>query len=317
MIYFERVRDKRDVYIKDDRGHTGPKRMETVTLSTYGGSPEFWHNFLDEASKKCLDAMDKGIPLHTARSDYWEECGTPRRKRAIESVVLADGVSEKVYNDVKNFFASAQWYHDRGIPYRRGYLLFGPPGTGKSSFIAALASHFNYGIAMLSLTSRFLNDGDLQHLMNNAPTKCFIIIEDIDVAFKNRDKTAETEDDKNTVDSSITLSGLLNAIDGIASAEERILFMTTNYKEHLDGALIRPGRVDFQAFLGHCTPEMVKKMYRRFYDDITDDLIDKFMEATSKLEKTFSPAELQKHLISFKDSPEAAIENVNDLVTEP
>uniref|UniRef100_A0A914P0N4 ATPase AAA-type core domain-containing protein n=1 Tax=Panagrolaimus davidi TaxID=227884 RepID=A0A914P0N4_9BILA len=135
----------------------------------------------------------------------------------------------------------------------------------------------------------------------------------IDAAIKNREKV-EDEEDKNTVDSSITLSGLLNAIDGIASSEERILFMTTNYKEHLDCAIIRPGRIDYQVYLGHCKPEMVKKMFKRFFENVSEENIDKFSEATSKFEKTFSPAELQKHLILYKDSPEAAIEHANDLI---
>jgi chaperone BCS1 len=313
LVYFERTRDKRNVMVLDERGSSLSKRMETVTLSTYGGSIEFWRQFLDDASKECLDAMDKGLTIHTNRSDYWEESGSPRRKRAMETVILADGVSESLHDDVKSFLTCASWYHDRGIPYRRGYLLYGPPGTGKSSFIAALASHFGYGIAMLSLTNKFLSDSDLNYLLNNAPTKCFIILEDIDAAFKNREKV-ENEENKNTVDSSITLSGLLNAIDGIASSEERILFMTTNYKEHLDSAIIRPGRIDFQVYLGHCKPEMIKRMFKRFYENVSEELINKFYEATSKFEKTFSPAELQKHLILYKDSPEAAIEHVNDLI---
>uniref|UniRef100_A0A914Y5B5 Mitochondrial chaperone BCS1 n=1 Tax=Panagrolaimus superbus TaxID=310955 RepID=A0A914Y5B5_9BILA len=313
LVYFERTRDKRNVLVTDERGMNFNKRMETVTLSTYGGSIEFWRQFLDDASKECLDAMDKGLAIHTNRTDYWEENGNPKRKRAMETVILADGVSESVYNDVKSFLTCSLWYHDRGIPYRRGYLLYGPPGTGKSSFIAALASEFGYGIAMLSLTNKFLSDSDLHYLLNNAPKKCFIILEDIDAAFKNRDKKEENEENKNTVDSSITLSGLLNAIDGIASSEERILFMTTNYKEHLDSAIIRPGRIDFQVYLGLCTPEMTKKMFKRFFENVSEELINKFSEATSKFDKSFSPAELQKHLILYKDSPEAAIEHVNDL----
>uniref|UniRef100_A0AC35FA98 Uncharacterized protein n=1 Tax=Panagrolaimus sp. PS1159 TaxID=55785 RepID=A0AC35FA98_9BILA len=89
--------------------------------------------------------------------------------------------------------------------------------------------------------------------------------------------------------------------------------MTTNYKEHLDNAIIRPGRIDFEVFLGHCTPEMIKKMFKRFYENVSEELINTFCEGNSKFGKTFSPAELQKHLILYKNSPEAAIKHVNDL----
>uniref|UniRef100_A0A914Q265 Mitochondrial chaperone BCS1 n=1 Tax=Panagrolaimus davidi TaxID=227884 RepID=A0A914Q265_9BILA len=307
VIYFERTRDKRNL-----PNVLGSKRMETVTLSTYGGSKEFWQQFLNDASKACLKEIHKGLAIYTNRSDYWVGNDNPKSKRVLETVVLADGISESVYDDIENFLSSQKWYHDRGIPYRRGYLLYGPPGTGKSSFIAALASTFGYGIAVLSLTTKFLTDTDLNFLLNNAPKKSFVILEDIDAAFKNREKT-ENDDKKNTVDSSITLSGLLNAIDGITSSEERILFMTTNYKEHLDSAIIRPGRIDFEVYLGHCTPEMIKKMFKRFYENVSEELINTFCEGTSKFDKTFSPAELQKHLILYKNSPEAAIKHVNDL----
>lgn len=63
----------------------------------------------------------------------------PRKKRPLDSVVLDEGLADAILSDVKDFIDDPQWYTDRGIPYRRGYLLYGPPGCGKSSFITALA----------------------------------------------------------------------------------------------------------------------------------------------------------------------------------
>lgn len=68
--------------------------------------------------------------------DYYRQ---PRRKRPLDSVVLARDLAERILDDVREFIDNPQWYYDRGIPYRRGYLLYGPPGCGKSSFITALA----------------------------------------------------------------------------------------------------------------------------------------------------------------------------------
>jgi chaperone BCS1 len=80
---------------------------------------------------------------------------------------------------------------DQGIPYRRGYLLHGPPGSGKSSFIQALAGSLSYDICLLNLSERGLTDDKLNYLMSNAPERSFILIEDVDAAFNKRVQTSE------------------------------------------------------------------------------------------------------------------------------
>lgn len=79
----------------------------------------------------------------------------------------------------------------KGIPYRRGYLLHGPPGSGKSSFIQALAGSLSYDICLLNLSERGLTDDKLNYLMSNAPERSFILIEDVDAAFNKRVQTSE------------------------------------------------------------------------------------------------------------------------------
>jgi mitochondrial chaperone BCS1 len=82
--------------------------------------------------------------------------------------------------------------HDwKGIPYRRGYLLYGPPGSGKSSFIQALAGSLSYDICILNLSEKGLADDKLNHLLSNAPERSFVLIEDVDAAFNKRVQTTE------------------------------------------------------------------------------------------------------------------------------
>jgi chaperone BCS1 len=148
----------------------------------------------------------------------------------------------------------------RGIPYRRGYLLYGLPGTGKTSFISALAGHFGYSICMLSLSERTLDDDRLNYLLNNAPPNCFMLLEDVDAAFVSRDLFDNSQHRAYEGMTRVTFSGLLNAIDGVTSTEERLLFMTTNHIDRLDPALIRPGRVDVKQYFGNCNEAMLEKV---------------------------------------------------------
>ena len=115
---------------------------------------------------------------------------------------------------------SSSWYIDRGIPYRRGYLLHGPPGCGKSSFVAALAGELGYDICILNLSDAGLTDDRLSHALSTTPPQSLVLLEDVDAAFVQRDA-------KDRRASHVTFSGLLNALDGVAAGEERILFMTT------------------------------------------------------------------------------------------
>lgn len=148
--------------------------------------------------------------------------------------------------------------NETGIPYRRGYLFSGPPGTGKTSLTAALAGVFGLDIYVLTLLDPYLNEEQLVRLFSSVPSRCIVLLEDIDAAGLKRNdelkrKKLQGEDipeeqqpahGRKALSINISLSGLLNAIDGVASSEGRILVMTTNKPKELDLALIRPGRVD-------------------------------------------------------------------------
>jgi mitochondrial chaperone BCS1 len=193
----------------------------------------------------------------------------------------------------------------QGIPYRRGYLLYGPPGSGKSSFIQALAGTLEYNICILNLSERGLTDDRLNHLLSNVPERSIMLLEDIDAAFQKRKAS-----DEQGYQSMITFSGLLNALDGVASAEERIVFMTTNHAELLDQALVRPGRIDMKEYLGNATPSQIRRMFLRFYEGRTD-LAELFVKKLRG--KQVSTAALQGHFVYWKDKPKEAVENTHTL----
>ena len=199
-----------------------------------------------------------GPGLHILKGDYWDSVGDIPR-RPLDTVLVDDDRIERLVADMRWFYSAQDWYVQRGVPWRRGYLLYGPPGTGKSSLIRALASELSLDIASLDVGRMGLSDDDLRDAMMEAPMKALIAIEDIDAVFVKRDGGEKR--------SGVSFSGLLNAIDGVAAQEGRALIMTTNHKDKLDPALIRDGRADVHMELGCVNAETAGRLFKRFFPD--------------------------------------------------
>ena len=134
-IRVERTREKQMMDLQ-----TGVP-WESVTLTAIGRNRDVYFEILEEARKVALRNQEGKTIMYSAMGSEWRQFGYPRRRRPLGSVVLDKGLSENILKDVKDFTNNPKWYMDRGIPYRRGYLLYGPPGCGKSSFITALAGN--------------------------------------------------------------------------------------------------------------------------------------------------------------------------------
>ncbi|CAN6209118.1 unnamed protein product [Urochloa humidicola] len=176
----------------------------------------------------------------------------------------------RITQDLDSFRGNKDYYRRIGKPWKRGYLLYGPPGTGKSTMIAAMANYLNYDIYDIELTSVF-NNSDLRSLSNKTTSKSIIVIEDIDCCFE--DFNAQRRKNKEQIISSgyedkkkVTMSGLLNLIDGVWSAQsgERIIVLTTNFLDKLDPSLIRRGRMDMHVEMSYCCFETFKALARNY-----------------------------------------------------
>ena len=291
------------------------KPWETVTLTTLYSQRHVFESLFKEAHDIATQSVEGKTVIYTAWGTKWDKFGHPRNKRPLESVILDKDVKERIVADVLDFVSSSKWYYERGIPYRRGYLLYGPPGTGKSSFIQALAGHLNYDIAMLNLSERGLTDDRLNHLLTVIPQRTIVLLEDVDAAFSNR-RQVESDGYQGA---NVTFSGLLNALDGVGSAEERIIFLTTNHVDRLDEALVRPGRVDMTVRLGEATTYQIEQLWERFYSDIDPEgkLRQQFMkklgdvgvfsDLTARTSRT-SMAALQGLFLYNKGNPQGAVD---------
>ena len=285
---------------------------ETVTLTSIGRNRQLYFDILNEARTSALRNYEGKTIMYTPVGAEWRPFGYPRNHRPLDSVILDQNISENILSDIKEFISNTNWYTNRGIPYRRGYLFHGPPGCGKSSFIMALAGELDYSICLLNLSERGLSDDRLNHLLSTAPQQSIVLLEDVDAAFSNREESKAVKTAYEGL-SRLTLSGLLNALDGVASAEGRIVVMTTNYIERLDKALIRPGRVDVKQLIDYATQYQLEQMFARFYPDHNIQKARLFAAKVSEYNRPFSIAEIQGYFMLYKHNGDDALNNINIL----
>eukprot|EP00927_Polykrikos_kofoidii_P042161 TRINITY_DN36014_c0_g1_i1.p1 TRINITY_DN36014_c0_g1~~TRINITY_DN36014_c0_g1_i1.p1 ORF type:complete len:515 (-),score=93.41 TRINITY_DN36014_c0_g1_i1:76-1620(-) len=279
--------------------------FETLTLTTLAWRPTLFHELLTEAKETAISREEGKTVIYQVFGHEWRPFGTPKRIRPFNSVILDSGVANEILHDVNDFMLNQSWYLDRGIPYRRGYLLHGPPGCGKSSYVAALAGQLGYNIAVLNLGEPTMTDDRLQHLLATSPPRTLVLLEDVDFAVG----------DSQPADASgpyaglmrVSFSGLLNALDGVVATEERIIFMTTNHFKRLPRALVRPGRVDLNVYVGLASRAQLHQMFVRFFPG-QEALAEQFASLCDG--EQLSMAELQGFFMFFKGQPEACSANV-------
>jgi mitochondrial chaperone BCS1 len=273
--------------------------IETVHLGALFARRKTLEQLLEEVQQHAINKRSHRLSLYTV--DRWGEAwhlADTKPLRRLESVVLDEGVSRKLHDDIHEFFARREWYAGLGIPWRRGYLLYGPPGTGKTSVAFALAGELRLKLCTLSLTNPKLNDHTLADLLQRTPPRSLILIEDVDAFFNARQKMDERIE--------VSFSGLLNALDGVGAQEGRIVVLTTNHRENLDPALIRPGRIDMELRLGNATASQLRALFLRFHPDApgwADLAVQGYPEGA------LSPARIQQILLEV-DTPEAVAQAV-------
>ncbi|CAB4263974.1 unnamed protein product [Prunus armeniaca] len=189
------------------------------------------------------------------------------------------------------------------------YLLYGPPGTGKSSLIAALANYLKFDMYDLELTHLGSNS-ELRRLLVSTANRSILVIEDIDCSIELKDREfgggnpndSQMRTKSNKFFMQLTLSGLLNFIDGLWSScgDERIIVCTTNYKDKLDPALLRPGRMDMHIHMSYCTPGGFKILASNYLRIKKHCFFDEIKASIREVEVT--PAEIAEELMKSEDT---------------
>ncbi|KAK7960625.1 P-loop containing nucleoside triphosphate hydrolase protein [Apiospora saccharicola] len=298
-----------------------------------------------------------------ALAGYWGN-GERKAMRRLNSVYIDDNVKSQLLTKIRRYLDPhrSQLYSACSVPRRLGVLFHGPPGTGKTSLSLALAGEFQLPLFILDVPN-LQSDAELKAHFKTLPKDCFVLLEDIDcVGSANRAVVKEAAEvatpgqpltrggggGAGVGGAGLTLSGLLNVIDGPDSTDGRILIMSSNHPEQLDPALIRPGRVDQKIYLGYisqkCAQTMFFEIYVRFRHairethqmqkeqkgadddgcppppivDMTDEeLHDHAVAFGARIPPgTFTPAALQVHIFDHEESPCAAVEDLDQLVKE-
>ena len=246
--------------------HSYRFKEENYTLRIFGRSQQVLRTLLDEVIERAVAFQAKKISAFVGVYSHWRRLRTfsPRK---MESVILPDGVAESILERLKEFIAAREWYQEMGIPYHMGMLFYGDPGTGKTSIIGALAGELKMNLYILSLASKDMTDENFACLLSDIPPNSFMVLEDVDAAMAARARTAENS----TSGEGLTLTGILNALDGFMASEGAIVLMTTNHRDLLDPALIRPGRVDFEQQFTTATREQLRRLYQRFFPTSNGD----------------------------------------------
>ena len=262
--------------------------------------------------------------LNSEEGNYFESVGL-RAKRDLDSVFLPKQQKKEIIEVIQRFIdpETVKCYKELGINHKLTIMLEGVPGTGKSSLITALASHFNFNIALVSFTPKMTDVGFMRAMRSwsriadkedndNKNRDTILVIEDMDCIFKERKSNDESRN-------MVTFSGILNALDGITTGENQIVFLTTNYIEHLDPALIRPGRVDYVMRFGYATKEQIKEIFtvytKRDADANTAAKCDAetFYDSVRELNIKITTSLLQQYLLKYVHNTKLIMENVDEI----
>lgn len=269
--------------------------------------------------------------IYMFREGEWTITST-LRPRDIETVIVADGNKERILAAIDEFEASERWYIARGIPYKLCILLTGRPGTGKTSLIRSIASHYRKNVCTISINE--VTDNSLKRGLASSPDDSIIAIEDFNInALRKRNEglsasselaaLKETSGSNRPVDPKkssgnevsqlfsmdrgrLSLSGFLQAFDGIDGLHGRIIFLTTNLVEELDAAVVRKGRVDLHVELRAFTDYEVRQYLRVCFPEDADRLL----EDMDGIFADISGADLQAALIDCKDDPAELIKHI-------
>lgn len=218
---------------------------------------------------------------------FWSCAGSTLTPRPMDTLFFDDGIKDRIKKHLDNWLSNEGIYAERGLIYKTGILLYGTPGTGKSSLASAIANYLHCGLITIDCTTfQYLNTAEVAESINADEDRYVVLLDEIDSIFGNRDE--ETDDEKNK-----RISKLLSFLDSPNSPNNVVFVATTNYIDRLDKAVLRKGRFDIAEELTDIHKEAAYEMCRSF--NLSDDDINRIM---SKAEFPMNPSTLQDAILN-------------------
>lgn len=289
-----------------------------VRLSTTASNIQPLLDFLRDIKadfEKRSDSWEQHMYTH-GKGTGWIGARTHNRK-TLDKVVLSEQVHNLLIPDVQSFFDSKEWYTTNGIPWKRGYLLEGAAGCGKTSLVMALSFTYEMDLYMLNLTE-VADDRHLNQLFNLLPEKCMLVLEDVDcmgdvvhqragptIPPQNKKKPSRQESE------GISLSALLNCLDGVSGGHGRVTMLTTNHKEVLDSALIRAGRADLHVTLTPVDAARVKGLHKVYFE--REPTPEEHEQYDAMEFRDVTPASIASAFLSTRLYPQHAVKHLRDV----
>ena len=266
---------------------------------------EHSNDYIREKHETQIKSSSETIRIFYYQKEFWSLlCKAP--KRPIETLYLKEGQKQELLSMVEEFFSpeTRSLYLSFGMPYKHVVLLYGVPGSGKTSTISSIASYFSCDIYTIPITKQLTDYGmidALSEINDREDKKKIIVLEDIDCIFD----TSRKEGDEHNM---VTLQSILNCLDGHMCVEGTLLFMTANNPEKMDYAMLRSCRVDYKLELGYADEYQTKSIFETFLPK----QMDKFTKFYKKIShRDFTTAMLQEFLFYNRKH-----ENILDLIPQ-
>jgi hypothetical protein len=208
-----------------------------------------------------------------------------KTNKTLENTVYSDLVNKDIFEDIDWFMNNESWYASRGLSYKKSYLVYGPPGSGKTSITKILANKYKLPVFILDMQMIKTNNDfnklvtDINYFASNG--KYIVSVEDVDRFGFFKDRWYHQGDDN------ITMACLMNFLDGVMETHGRICIFTANDVDKVlkYPAVIRPGRIDKIVEVKECDEGQIKRLYRNFFNE----------ELEVKLcDQLFTPAQMIK-----------------------